>query len=88
MDIEFRKITDFPQGTLCTLKKGASVEKTSALADDLSGNNIIYFDTEAERDKHFRVLEANMEKGLDRYAGFEEIYKGIDTFAPVMYIVK
>ena len=67
---------------------GAPVEKTSALADDLSGDNIIYFDTEAERDEHFRALEANVEKGLDRYAGFEEMYKGIDTSAPVMYIVK
>ncbi len=67
---------------------GASVEKTSVLADDLSGDNIIYFDTEAERDEHFRALEANVEKGLDRYAGFEEMYKGIDTSAPVTYIVK
>ena len=67
---------------------GAPVEKTSALADDLSENNIIYFDTEAERDEHFRALEANMEKGLDRYAGFEKMYKGIDISAPVMYIVK
>lgn len=45
-------------------------------------------DTEAERDEHFRALEANVEKGLDRYAGFEEMYKGIDTSAPVMYIMK
>ena len=67
---------------------GAPVEKTSALADDLSGYNIIYFDTEADRDEHFRALEANVEKGLDRYAGFEEMYKGIDTSAPVTYIVK
>ena len=67
---------------------GEPVEKTSVLADDLSGDNIIYFDTEAERDEHFRALEANVEKGLDRYAGFEEMYKGIDTSAPVIYIVK
>lgn len=67
---------------------GAHVEKNSVLADDLSGDNIIYFDTEAERDEHFRALEANAEKGLDRYAGFEEMYAGIDTSAPVMYIVK
>lgn len=67
---------------------GEPVEKTSVLADDLSGDNIIYFDTEAERDEHFRALEANVEKGLDRYAGFEEMYKGIDTSAPVTYIVK
>ena len=66
---------------------GAPVEKNSVLADDLSGDNIIYFDTEAERDEHFRALEANAEKGLDRYAGFEEMYAGIDTSAPVMYIV-
>nr|WP_300822659.1 hypothetical protein [uncultured Acetatifactor sp.] len=45
-------------------------------------------DTEAERNEHFRALEANVEKGLDRYAGFEEMYKGIDTSAPVTYIVK
>lgn len=67
---------------------GAPVEKTSALADDLSGDNIIYFNTEEERGEHFRALEANVEKGLDRYAGFEEMYKGIDTSAPVTYIVK
>ena len=67
---------------------GAPVEKASALADDLSGDNIIYFNTEEERDEHFRALEANVEKGLDRYAGFEEMYKGIDTSAPVTYIVK
>ena len=67
---------------------GEPVEKTSVLADDLSGENIIYFDTEAERDEHFRALEANAEKGLDRYAGFEDMYAGIDTSAPVMYIVK
>lgn len=67
---------------------GAPVEKTSALADDLSGDNIIYFNTEEDRDEHFRALEANVEKGLDRYAGFEEMYKGIDTSAPVTYIVK
>lgn len=67
---------------------GAPVEKNSVLADDLSGDNIIYFDTEAERDEHFRALEANAEKGLDRYAGFEKMYAGIDTSAPVMYIVK
>ena len=67
---------------------GAPIEKTSVLADDLSEDNIIYFDTEAERDEHFRALEANVEKGLDRYAGFEEMYKGIDTSAPVTYIVK
>ena len=67
---------------------GAPVEKTSALADDLSGDNIIYLNTEEERDEHFRALEANVEKGLDRYAGFEEMYKGIDTSAPVTYIVK
>ena len=67
---------------------GAPIEKTSVLADDLSEDNIIYFDTEAERDEHFRALEANVENGLDRYAGFEEMYAGIDTSAPVMYIVK
>ena len=67
---------------------GAPVEKTSALADDLSGDNIICFNTEEEHDEHFRALEANVEKGLDRYAGFEEMYKGIDTSAPVTYIVK
>lgn len=67
---------------------GTPVEKTGAAADDLSGSNVIYFDTEAERDEHFRALEANTEKGLDRYAGFEEMYEDIDTSAPVTYIVK
>ena len=67
---------------------GTPVEKSSAEADDLSGNNVIYFDTEAERDEHFRALEANVERGLDRYAGFETMYAGIDTSEPVTYIVK
>lgn len=67
---------------------GAPVEKTSASADELSGNNIIYFDTEEERDEHFCALEANVEKGLDRYAGFEDMYAGIDTSMSVTYIVK
>lgn len=67
---------------------GTPAEKTSALADDLSGNNIIYFDTEAERDEHFRALEANVEEGLERYAGFEEMYARINTSEPVTYIVK
>ena len=66
----------------------APVDKIGATVDDLSGSNVIYFDTEAERDEHFRALEANTEKGLDRYAGFEEMYEGIDTSAPVTYIVK
>ena len=67
---------------------GTPAEKTSALADDLSGYNIIYFDTEAERDEHFRALEANVEEGLERYAGFEEMYARINTSEPVTYIVK
>ena len=66
---------------------GAPVEKPGA-ADDLPENNVIYFDTEAERDEHFRALDTNTAKGLDRYAGFEEMYEGIDTSAPVTYIVK
>ena len=67
---------------------GVPVEKTGAVADDLSENNVIYFDTETERDEHFRALDANTEKCLDRYAGFEEMYEGIDTSAPVTYIVR
>lgn len=67
---------------------GTPIEKTDISENDLLGNNIIYFDTEAERDEHFRALEANTEKGLDRYAGFEAMYEGIDTSAPVTYIVK
>lgn len=39
---------------------------TGAAADYLSENNIIYFDTEAERDEHFRTLNANTEKGMNR----------------------
>lgn len=66
---------------------GAPVEKTGA-ADELPESNVIYFGTEAERDEHFRALDANTEKGLDRYAGFEEMYEGIDTSAPVTYIVR
>lgn len=65
---------------------GVPVDKTGA--DDLPKSNVVYFHTEAERDEHFRALEANTERGLNRYAGFEEMYEGIDTSAPVTYIVK
>lgn len=67
---------------------GVPVEKTEALENNLPENNIIYFDTEAERDEHFRALEANVKKGLDRYAGFEDMYADIDTSAPITYVVK
>lgn len=67
---------------------GVPVEKTEVSETNLPENNIIYFDTEAERDEHFRALEANIEKGLDRYAGFENMYADIDTFKPITYIVK
>ncbi len=67
---------------------GVPVEKTAALENNLPENNIIYFDTEAERDEHFRALEANVKKGLERYAGFEDMYADIDTSAPITYIVK
>ena len=67
---------------------GVPVEKTEVSETNLPENNIIYFDTEAERDEHFRALEANIEKGLDRYAGFENMYADIDTSAPITYIVK
>lgn len=67
---------------------GVPVEKTEVLENNLPENNVIYFDTEAERDEHFRALEANVEKGLDRYAGFENMYADIDTSAPVTYIVR
>ena len=67
---------------------GAPIEKTEVSETNLPKNNIIYFDTEAERDEHFRALEANVEKGLDRYAGFENMYVDIDTSRPITYIVK
>ncbi len=67
---------------------GVPVEKTEVSETNLPENNIIYFDTEAERDEHFRALEANVEKGLDRYAGFENMYADIDTSKPITYIVK
>ena len=67
---------------------GVPVEKTEVSETNLPENNIIYFDTEAERDEHFRALEANIEKGLDRYAGFENMYADIDTSKPITYIVK
>ena len=67
---------------------GAPIEKTEVSETNLPKNNIIYFDTEAERDEHFRALEANVKKGLDRYAGFEDMYADIDTSAPITYVVK
>ena len=67
---------------------GAPVDKTDAETNGLPGSNVIYFDTEAQRDEHFRALDANTEKGLNRYAGFETMYAGIDTSAPITYIVK
>ena len=53
-----------------------------------SNSNIISFGTKAELDEHLRALEANEEKGLDRYTGFEAMYAGIDTSEPVTYVVK
>ena len=67
---------------------GVPIEKTEVSETNLPKNNIIYFDTEAERDEHFRALEANVEKGLNRYAGFENVYADIDTSKPITYIVK
>jgi len=67
---------------------GVPIEKTEVSETNLPQNNIIYFDTEAERDEHFRALEANVEKGLNRYAGFENMYADIDTSKPITYIVK
>ena len=67
---------------------GAPVDKTDAETNGLPDSNVIYFDTEAQRDEHFRALNANTEKGLNRYAGFETMYAGIDTSAPITYIVK
>ncbi|NCE66428.1 hypothetical protein D1159_18125 [Pseudoflavonifractor sp. 524-17] len=66
---------------------GSPVDKTASADNALLENNVIYFDTEAERDEHFRAL-ANEKKGLNRYAGFETMYAGIDTSAPITYIVK
>lgn len=67
---------------------GVSVKKNSASMEKLCTKNVVYFDTEAEREEHFRALEANVEKGLERYAGFEDMYANIDISAPVTYIVK
>ena len=67
---------------------GTPVDKTGVAANGLPESNVIYFDTEAQRDEHFRALDANIKKGLDRYAGFETMYAGIDTSAPITYIVK
>ena len=67
---------------------GVPIEKTEVSETNLPKNNIIYFDTEAERDEHFRALEANVEKGLNRYAGFENMYADIDTSKSITYIVK
>ena len=64
------------------------IEEKGTPTDGLPKGNVVYFDTEAERDEHLRALEANIAKGLDRYAGFEELYRDIDTSAPVTYIVK
>ena len=66
---------------------GAVVNKVDAQTYSPPKSNVICFDTEAERDEHLRALEANEKKGLDRYAGFESMYKDIDTSAPVTYIV-
>ena len=64
------------------------MKKNSVSTEKLGTKNVVYFDTEAEREEHFRALEANVEKGLERYAGFEDMYANIDISAPVTYIVK
>lgn len=66
---------------------GAVVDKVDVMGCSAPTSNVICFDTDVELDEHLRALEANEEKGLDRYAGFEAMYAGIDTTAPVIYVV-
>lgn len=66
---------------------GAVVDKVDVVGCSAPTSNVICFDTDAERDKHLRALDANEAKGLDRYTGFEAMYAGIDTSAPVIYVV-
>ena len=67
---------------------GSVEDKAEILTYSPPDSNIIYVESQAELDEHFRALEANEEKGLDRYAGFEAMYADIDTTAPVIYVVK
>lgn len=66
---------------------GSVADKADVLTYSPPNSNIISFGTEAELEEHLRALEANEEKGLDRYAGFEAMYDGVDTSEPVTYIV-
>ena len=61
--------------------------KADVLTFSPPDSNIVHFGSQAELDEHFRALDANEEKGLDRYAGFEAMYADIDTSAPVVYVI-
>ena len=66
---------------------GSVTDKADVLTYSPPASNIISFATNAELEEHLRALESNEEKGLDRYAGFEAMYDGVDTSEPVTYIV-
>ncbi len=67
---------------------GEPVAKADMPTNDLPEGNVVYFNTQEELNEHLCALEANIAKGLDRYAGFENIYADIDTSAPITYIIK
>ena len=66
---------------------GSVADKADVLTFSPPDSNIVHFGSQAELDEHFRALEANEEKGLDRYAGFEAMYADIDTSAPIVYVI-
>ena len=68
---------------------GMAVDKdeVDAIGCDVPAGNVVSFRTNEELEAHLRALEANEEKGLNRYAGFEALYAGVDTSAPMTYVV-
>ena len=64
-----------------------TLDEVDAIGCDVPAGNVVSFRTNEELEAHLRALEANEEKGLNRYAGFEALYAGVDTSAPMTYVV-
>lgn len=67
---------------------GDMSDKAEVLTTCPPSSNIISFGSKEELEEHLRALDANEQKGLDRYAGFEEMYAGIDPSVPVIYVIR
>ena len=76
-----------PADLAITCGMAVGKDEVDAVGCDVPAGNAVSFRTHEELEAHLRALEANEEKGLNRYAGFEALYAGVDTSAPILYIV-